>query len=360
MKIKTRFVRTFKSFSWDLWIIFTSLQLYLTSNVLSMIDPKHTWIWGLEIITPNHFLSSLTNPKLTLRLEDLNLDSTDLPTRKLVLRSLGERDELMEIFRQLWYEDYLLSLREKEEEFLRNSTVYIHLGEVVVVKIPGKSRPSGHSEESSTPYVEITVWWDQLGSNEKMDLAGLLNQTPVPTGAGRRRLYGANRIIGAISWRLTGRKCNWEGVQCFSGQPSCAGYDRWCTRIFLSSVGTMEDSCFDSMDVMIDIIANASALNTFHRKETPSFVFVKGTQISLHDLDRLDRLLNSLWFPSLVKKKYHLIRSPIPFFAVMGGEKSILLVPSSAIHFYNSDWQVGSTGLICSISQEDTTVHFTA
>lgn len=40
---------------------------------------------GLEIITPNHFLSPLTNPKLILRLEDFSLDIVDPPRRKLVL-----------------------------------------------------------------------------------------------------------------------------------------------------------------------------------------------------------------------------------------------------------------------------------
>lgn len=42
-------------------------------------------------------------------------------------------------FRQLWFEDYILSLRERGD-LLRNSTVDTHLGEVTVVKISEKAR----------------------------------------------------------------------------------------------------------------------------------------------------------------------------------------------------------------------------
>lgn len=43
-------------------------------------------------------------------------------------------------FRQLWFEDYILSLRERGGDLLRNSTVDTHLGEVAVVKIAEKAR----------------------------------------------------------------------------------------------------------------------------------------------------------------------------------------------------------------------------
>ena len=69
---------------------------------------------NLEAITPSCFLRSCNaNSHLLLRQEeDCQLWDRDPPTTESFISTLSSRDEIFDHFRELWYENYLLSLRE--------------------------------------------------------------------------------------------------------------------------------------------------------------------------------------------------------------------------------------------------------
>lgn len=97
----------------------------------------------LESITPNSFLRFNANPFLLLRQSDENrLWETDPPSRETLVKSLELRNEIFEHFRELWYESYLLSLRENYRELHESHWVNrMKAGDVVLVKLPNKPRP---------------------------------------------------------------------------------------------------------------------------------------------------------------------------------------------------------------------------
>ena len=97
----------------------------------------------LEIITPSSFLRFNINPSLMLRdSKDCSLWECDLPSRSDLVKTLDLRDQLFSHFKSLWYELYLLNLRDNYSELHEvNWQNKIRAGEVVLVKLPNKPRP---------------------------------------------------------------------------------------------------------------------------------------------------------------------------------------------------------------------------
>ena len=96
----------------------------------------------LEVITPNSFLKPLVNSGLMLQVDDQNIWESDPPSRHDVIDSIETRDGMVEKFRHLWHETYLLSLREQCRDLHEVDYVnHIKLQDVVLVKNPAKSRP---------------------------------------------------------------------------------------------------------------------------------------------------------------------------------------------------------------------------
>ena len=94
----------------------------------------------LEVITPNNFLKPNINPALMLNF-DTPIWKEDVEQSSLV-KSLETRERMFEDFRKIWYEDYLLSLRENQSKiFEKNWHNTIAAGDVVLVKLPNKPRP---------------------------------------------------------------------------------------------------------------------------------------------------------------------------------------------------------------------------
>ena len=94
----------------------------------------------LEYITPNSFLKLHGNSSLILR-ENSNVWTEETSPENLE-HTLTKQEELYENFRKLWYESYLLSLRERDRQiYQQNWSNRIKVGEVVLVKIPNKPRP---------------------------------------------------------------------------------------------------------------------------------------------------------------------------------------------------------------------------
>ena len=97
----------------------------------------------LEPITPNCFLKGTNSSQSLLRpQEDTPLWEHEAPTRESLLSTLDNRDNSLMHFKQLWYDDYLLSLREHCRNLhLQHWENKVRVGDVVLIKVPNKPRP---------------------------------------------------------------------------------------------------------------------------------------------------------------------------------------------------------------------------
>ena len=95
---------------------------------------------NFEPITPNHFLKFNIGEEILLG----NLDGTEieLPNRKNIVKSLELREDLFDKFKNSWYEQYLLSLRETSRDLYQDGwTNKIAVGDVVLLSSPNKPCP---------------------------------------------------------------------------------------------------------------------------------------------------------------------------------------------------------------------------
>lgn len=84
-----------------------------------------------------------------MKLDDKNVWKSDSPSRLNVIKSIENRDAMLAKFRELWYHDYLLSLRKQCRDLHEvNSQNNINVGDVVLVKNPAKTRPFWLLEEN--------------------------------------------------------------------------------------------------------------------------------------------------------------------------------------------------------------------
>ena len=109
-------------------------------------------VQNLEVITPNSFLKLGTDVELSFG----NLDGSqlELPTRKVLVNTVNKRDETFLKFKQLWFDSYLLSLRESSRDtYESNWHDRVRVGDVVLLYSPFKSRvhwPIGRVVEKLT------------------------------------------------------------------------------------------------------------------------------------------------------------------------------------------------------------------
>ena len=101
---------------------------------------------GLEIITPNCFIKPYVNDSLLFHSSEESILTSGPPCRKKVNESLANRDKLLEQFRTIWYEEYLISLREQWKDLHEvNFNNRLKVDDVVLVKgPPDKKRPYWH------------------------------------------------------------------------------------------------------------------------------------------------------------------------------------------------------------------------
>ena len=67
---------------------------------------------SLNIITPNDFLKPYVDNSLFFKSENENLLASEPLSRKQVIKTLEHREYLLKQFKELWYQEYLVSLRE--------------------------------------------------------------------------------------------------------------------------------------------------------------------------------------------------------------------------------------------------------
>ena len=93
----------------------------------------------LSMLTPNHFLKPGSSP--TILFGNMQGEQIIAPNRKALIDTLAKREELLEFFKQKYYEEYLTSLRERDYNLYQdNWTNVIKKGDVVHIKSPNLTR----------------------------------------------------------------------------------------------------------------------------------------------------------------------------------------------------------------------------
>ena len=115
----------------------SNIQLAINSRPLTYRSSSES----LEFITANSFLKLHSNSSLTLRRND-NAVWIDDQSKPLLEHFLELQEEMIENFKKLWYESYLLSLREHSRNLYQNSWENrIKVGDIVLIKAINKPRP---------------------------------------------------------------------------------------------------------------------------------------------------------------------------------------------------------------------------
>ena len=114
--------------------LLTDVENCINSRPLTYLNED-----SLDVITPNAFLKFNTGRSLLMG----DLEEDDFPStgRKELVDSLLKRESMLDKFKSMWYEEYLLSLREKSKDVYQNDwTDRISVGEVVLIRSPIKPR----------------------------------------------------------------------------------------------------------------------------------------------------------------------------------------------------------------------------
>ena len=96
----------------------------------------------LETITPNCFLNAGPNCNVLLRFDEDPIWERDPTSGDKLIDALSSREEMLSHFKELWYDSYLLSLRETCEDLHQiNWNNKISIDDIVLVKLLNKSHP---------------------------------------------------------------------------------------------------------------------------------------------------------------------------------------------------------------------------
>ena len=112
----------------------SDIKFAINSRPLTYLDSN-----TLTVLSPNSFLRCDGGKSVVFG----SLDGSDLeaPTRKEILFSLKKREEMLTVYRDLWYEQYLLSLRESARDaYQKDWSNQISTGEVVLISSSIKNR----------------------------------------------------------------------------------------------------------------------------------------------------------------------------------------------------------------------------
>ena len=120
--------------------------LTVISDIQNAVDSRpltyRSSINDLETITPNYFLKADPNGNVILRFGEDPIWERDPTSRDILIDAISSRDELLSHFKELWYDSYLLSLRETYRDLHQvNWNKKILVDHIVLVKLLNKSRP---------------------------------------------------------------------------------------------------------------------------------------------------------------------------------------------------------------------------
>ena len=89
--------------------------------------------FGLEVISPNDFLNPYLDNSLLIKNPKGILPNTK--ARKVLIESLETRDSLLESFKCIWYNEYLLSLRDSFKDLHNDKFInQVKVGDIVLLK----------------------------------------------------------------------------------------------------------------------------------------------------------------------------------------------------------------------------------
>ena len=116
------------------YITLSDVQNCINSRPLTYLSDD-----TLDVISPNSFLKFTSGRSLLLG--DLNDTERCVAGRKDLIDSLQRRESMFENFKEIWYDEYLLSLRETSRDIHQSSwSEVIKVGDVVLIQSPIKPR----------------------------------------------------------------------------------------------------------------------------------------------------------------------------------------------------------------------------
>lgn len=122
----------------DLITILSDIQTAVNSRPLTYRGSDDEF----EAITPNSFLKRNGSQCIVVRSDSSNPWSSDPPGRKDLIKSLDLREKTFFEFKEMWFTEYLFSLRENYKNLHQaDFENKIKIGDVVIIKLPNKSRP---------------------------------------------------------------------------------------------------------------------------------------------------------------------------------------------------------------------------
>ena len=122
----------------ELLTVVTDVQNAVNSRPLTYRSSDN----DLEAITPNCFLKVDPNCNVVLRLNEVPIWEREPMSRDTLIDTLHSRDEMLSHFRELWYDSYLLSLRESCRDLHQVQwNDKISVDDIVLVKLLNKTRP---------------------------------------------------------------------------------------------------------------------------------------------------------------------------------------------------------------------------
>lgn len=117
--------------------LLTDIQNVINNRPLTYRDSDPN---NIDVITPNSFLKTGLVKEITFgRVSGMELQ---LPNRKELVSALNRREDVFDHFKTVWYEQYLISLRESSRDVYESHWVdRIKVGDIVLLYSPIKSRP---------------------------------------------------------------------------------------------------------------------------------------------------------------------------------------------------------------------------
>ena len=125
----------------DMVTLLSNIQNSINSRPLTYISSDDEMI----PLTPNSFFKHHDTSCIDIRIESDRNDpiwEKDPPSRQRIILSLNKINEKFDYFKSLWYQEYLLSLRERSRDLFQSEWYNkVRIGDVVLIKHPSKSRP---------------------------------------------------------------------------------------------------------------------------------------------------------------------------------------------------------------------------
>jgi len=125
----------------------TYYQLLTTiSNIINVVNSRPLTYRSseneLEVISPNSFLQPYGNSNLIFKEVSLPIWKQLPPSQQDLSITLSTQGKVLETFKQLWYESYLLNLRQTSRNLYQSEwTNRIKVGDIVLIQTPNKPRP---------------------------------------------------------------------------------------------------------------------------------------------------------------------------------------------------------------------------